>query len=148
MAHSLAPATLKPGHVSWHLPADTGATISFGVAFGERGDEALLASRATAYVAPGSGNLTAGMEKAAADRTARFEAVFDPRDQRYSGSLPLLETEDPDISRVYFAGVVSILELERTTATLPFAREFTRSRPCACDLWVFSVCSHAICRCL
>ena len=129
MAHTLAPHSVKPGYASWRLPAATAATLSFGVAFGDKGDEDALARRAKSYIAPGSGssgsglgNLTAGMEKAAADRAVRFAAVFDPKDdRRYSGSLPLLQTEDEDLRRVYYAGVVSMLELERTTATLPFA---------------------------
>lgn len=51
----------------------------------------------------------------------RFDAVFDPDDGRYSGSLPLLTTSDTDIAKLYYAGVASALELERSTATLPHA---------------------------
>jgi hypothetical protein len=56
----------------------------------------------------------------------RFDAAFDPEDGRYSGSLPLLTTGDLDIAKLYYAGVVSALELERSTATLPHAPPGTR----------------------
>jgi hypothetical protein len=72
----IAPERVTAASVSWRVPAGQSGTINFGVAFGERGDEAALATRAKHYVAKGKdANSTVGMEAAAADREDRFRSV-------------------------------------------------------------------------
>jgi len=45
----------------------------------------------------------------------RWAAAFTPGNSRYPGSLPALETEDPEVSRVYYMACVTLLSHERVT---------------------------------
>jgi len=59
-------------------------------------------------------NFDAHFEAAKTDREERFKSVFDDEDDKYfTGSLPTLETDDVDLERVYYSGVVGFLELHR-----------------------------------
>ena len=90
---------------------------SIAVAFGAASEEAAVIKKAQSWAK----DMEAAMAAVASERQARFDAVFDPEGTRYSGSLPLLDTSDAQLSRVYYAGVVSMLELERDSAAFPFA---------------------------
>ena len=124
-----APTSSNQTAASWifdsrQLQQPGGVAIGVAVAFGERAEEAAVIARALKWAA----DLPAAMATAAADRQARFNAVFDPEGARYSGSLPLLSVgraADNAAARVYYAGIVSLLELERNTSRLPFAPQNT-----------------------
>ena len=83
-------------------------------------------------------DMDGALQQALDDRQERFDAVFGVHSAAgrgaaaaadgvvssysyYSGSLPILVTEDSELHAVYYSGVTSMLELERTTATLPHA---------------------------
>jgi hypothetical protein len=91
--------------------------ISIAVAFGMAGEAAEVEGRASQWAK----NMEASMAQAAADREQRFADIFTGGHGRYSGRLPVLQTRDPALRAVYYNGVVSLLELERSTKYLPHA---------------------------
>jgi hypothetical protein len=48
------------------------------------------------------------------DWQQRFDAMFTPHNQFFSGSLPVLKTADADLRRVYYMSAVSLLSVCRT----------------------------------
>lgn len=97
------------------LPA--GLNISIAMAFGLAGEAAAVAALATGWAR----DMPQAMAQALSDREARFRDVFAGGGSRYSGKLPVLQTDDAQLQSVYYNGVASMLELERTTVTLPHA---------------------------
>lgn len=59
----------------------------------------------------------------------RWLAVFDPNNTHFSGSLPTLTTPDAAIRKLYYAGVLSLLCLERTNFGPRFPRVFVTGSP-------------------
>ena len=58
---------------------------------------------------------------------ARWDAVFDPAEHVFSGSLPILDLEESEsegsenVTRVYYVSVLSVLSLLRTNLPLVYA---------------------------
>jgi len=60
---------------------------------------------------------------------ARFDDAFTPDNQHFSGSLPVLLTDDAQIRRQYYISVVSLLATERTNVNARFKRVFVTCAP-------------------
>lgn len=59
----------------------------------------------------------------------RFSAAFKPDNGHFSGSLPVLDTADPALRDLYYRGVVSVLELERTNYPQHLPRTYVTAGP-------------------
>lgn len=106
--------------LSWDLPSKPGGRLSvdIAIAFGPASSLPALQQQALAW----AGGMDAAMDAALQDRQVRFDSVFDPDPRgRYTGSLPVLETQDSAVARVYYGGIASLLEVERATSAMPHA---------------------------
>eukprot|EP01047_Picozoa_sp_COSAG01_P011964 COSAG01_NODE_530_length_15875_cov_27.779982_12_plen_477_part_00 len=104
-------------NVSGAVAAAGALQINIAVAFGSGDDVRAVVRRAVGWAS----DMPSAMQQALDDRQTRYEAVFGVRSGHYSGSLPILVTDDAALKAVYYGGVTSMLELERTTATMPAA---------------------------
>ena len=102
--------------VEWDAAPDE-RNISIAIAFGNRGEFEAMAARASHWVQ----DMSASMARALLAREQRFQDVFTGGSGRYSGRLPVLQTNDTALRAVYYSGVASMLELERSTETMPHA---------------------------
>ncbi|MPZ84303.1 MAG: hypothetical protein GEV28_29465 [Actinophytocola sp.] len=59
----------------------------------------------------------------------RFADAFKPDNDHFSGSLPVLSTEDKAVSDLYYRGVVSVLALERTNYPQHLPRSYVTAGP-------------------
>jgi hypothetical protein len=59
----------------------------------------------------------------------RFKDAFTPGNGHFSGSLPVLVTGDPQLRRLYYASVLSVLALERTCYPDYFPRVYATAGP-------------------
>ncbi len=59
----------------------------------------------------------------------RFTDAFTPGNRHFSGSLPVLATPDQALRRLYYASVLSVLQLERTCFPQYFPRVYTTAGP-------------------
>lgn len=81
---------------------------------------------------------------------AELAAVFTPGNDRYSGSLPELDTDDPDLLRLYFNGVLGVIYFKREvpSAVVPRAYDTLMPRYWATTtfIWDYSLSSlvHAL----
>jgi hypothetical protein len=56
-------------------------------------------------------------------------AVFTPGNDRYSGSLPLLETSDPDLRRIWLMGVIGVVYFKRDNPFSVLGRTYDTLMP-------------------
>lgn len=81
---------------------------------------------------------------------AELAAVFTPGNDRYSGSLPELETDNPDLQRLYLMGVLGVVYFKREvpSAVVPRAYDTLMPRYWATTtfIWDYSLSSlvHAL----
>jgi hypothetical protein len=66
-----------------------------------------------------------------------FNAAFEPGNKIFSGHLPTLRTADPDIRRVYYMSVVSLLAMVRGCFPTAHRAYITGSPQCAASLMYF-----------
>ncbi|MFD4972083.1 LamG-like jellyroll fold domain-containing protein [Streptomyces sp. NPDC058424] len=59
----------------------------------------------------------------------RFADAFKPGNEHFSGSLPVLDTADRSLRDLYYRGVVSVLELERTNHPQHLPRSYVTAGP-------------------
>ncbi len=77
-------------------------------------------------------------------------AVFTPGNSRYSGSLPVLETVDREIARIYHAGILGVISFKRDTPFSVIGRSYDTLMPkwwqTVTFLWDYSLSSivHAL----
>lgn len=113
-AFAQKPDQLEPmgnhGRATWKLTLNPGQdrTIDYVMAVGNRDDEALSLGRKWAA------GFSATFEAAKEGWAKRYARAFEPGNNFYSGSLPVLTTPDEAMRRVYYMGVVSRLQLLRT----------------------------------
>lgn len=60
---------------------------------------------------------------------AELEAVFTPGNDRYSGHLPLLETADDDVARLYHTGVLGVVYFKRDNPASAIGRAYDTLMP-------------------
>jgi hypothetical protein len=98
------------GQALWHvtLRPKTGMVINYVQAIGEK-DEAVhnLAGNVAVH-------FDAAFEQVQTDWQKRFDAMFMPKNDYFSGHLPVLVTSDEKMRRMYYMSVVSILSVLRT----------------------------------
>ena len=58
-----------------------------------------------------------------------LKAIFTPGNSRYSGSLPLLETTDDDILRVYLIGILGVVYFKRDNPCSIYGRAYDTLMP-------------------
>jgi hypothetical protein len=66
-----------------------------------------------------------------------FNAAFEPGNKIFSGHLPTLQTTDPDIRRVYYMSVASLLAMVRGCFSTAHRAYITGSPQCAASLMYF-----------
>lgn len=60
---------------------------------------------------------------------AELAAVFDPAGGRYSGSLPMLVTDDPDLRRIWLMGVIGVVYFKRDSPYSVLGRTYDTLMP-------------------
>ncbi|MFI6599364.1 hypothetical protein ACIBHX_24190 [Nonomuraea sp. NPDC050536] len=100
-------------------------TIDIVVAFGETSTGRPLASVSDGGVVLADAEATAGSFQQAFDAVhagweKRWQDAFTPGNTHYSGSLPVLTTDDDAVSRLYYMSVLSVLCSERTNLGADF----------------------------
>jgi hypothetical protein len=113
--HGLRWATVLPAGGTW--------SASFIVALGEDQDSALACYDALAADVPGE---VARCEQMWNDELA---AVFTPGNDRYSGSLPMLETRDPALRRLWLTGVIGVVYFKRENPYSVMGRTYDTLMP-------------------
>jgi hypothetical protein len=63
------------------------------------------------------------------DWNAELAAVFTPGNDRYSGSLPMLQTSDPDLRRVWLMGVIGVVYFKRDNPYSVMGRTYDTLMP-------------------
>lgn len=103
------------GEVRWHilLGGHSSTTINYDLSLGSSGVR--VHDLARTWI----GDFRGVFEKSESDRQSRFDAMFTPNNRYFSGNLPVLETTDADLRRVYYTSALSILSVLRTS--LPVA---------------------------
>lgn len=69
------------------------------------------------------------VERTRAGWDAELAAVFTPGNDRYSGSLPLLVTSDPDLRRVWLMGVIGVVYFKRDNPHSVLGRTYDTLMP-------------------
>lgn len=76
---------------------------------------------------------------------AELAAVFTPGNDRYSGHLPMLVTDDPDLRRVWLMGVIGVVYFRRDNPHSTMGRTYDTLMPrywqCLTFLWDYSLSS-------
>jgi hypothetical protein len=98
-------------------------TIAFIVAIGASNDEAQQLF--DSIIA----NVDAEISRARDEWNRELRAVFTPGNDRYSGHMPLLETSDPDILRLYHMGILGVIYFKRDTPWSVYGRAYTTLVP-------------------
>lgn len=71
----------------------------------------------------------AEVDKARRDWNAELRAVFTPGNDRYSGSLPWLDTDDDDIRHLYLAGILGVVMFKRDSPYSVVGRAYDTLMP-------------------
>ncbi|WP_428940843.1 MGH1-like glycoside hydrolase domain-containing protein [Fontivita pretiosa] len=74
-------------------------------------------------------NIDAEIDRARDEWNAELRAVFTPGNDRYSGHMPLLETSDRDILRLYHTGILGVIYFKRDTPFSVYGRAYTTLLP-------------------
>jgi hypothetical protein len=106
--------TLAPGAKS---------TVAYVNAIGGTVEEATALYR---RVAAHPEQIIAGARK---NWNQELAAVFTPGNDRYSGSLPVLETADRDIARIYHTGILGVISFKRDTPFSVIGRAYDTLMP-------------------
>ncbi|MHB8508150.1 MAG: glucosidase family protein [Candidatus Dormibacteria bacterium] len=96
------------------------------------------------------GDVNGEISRATANWNAELAAVFTPGNDRYSGSLPLLQTNDEAIRRTYLVGVLGVIYFKRDNPASVHGRAYDTLMPrywqTVTWLWDFSLSAqlHAL----
>jgi len=124
-APSQVTKTSAGARAMWQISLPAGADMQIGLVMLIGGPEAGLTESAGVAAA----QFQRTMSAAAQGWQRRFDDAFTPGNDRYSGHLPLLETDDEDIWRAYYVAVASMLALERTHLNPHFRRVYVTAGP-------------------
>ena len=98
------------GFARWQLALQPGQAnvIEYALAVGH-GKRAV-----TTQAAEQAANFNKTFDRVQSDWQARFDAMFTTGNHHFSGHLPVLDTADPQLARVYYMSVLSLLATCRT----------------------------------
>ena len=98
------------GQAEWNIviQPENSVSIEFVMAFGD--DKNCVIQNAKDW----SNDFYAAFEEAKTLWQKRFEDAFTPNNGHFSGSLPVLETDDIKLNKMYYMGVITLLMLHRT----------------------------------
>ncbi|WP_431895031.1 hypothetical protein [Nonomuraea sp. bgisy101] len=124
-APSLLTAARAGGTAEWQVEPGRTVTIDIVVAFGETSTGSPLTSVSDGVGVLADADATAGSFQQAFDAVRagwekRWQDAFTPGNTHYSGSLPVLTTDDDAVSRLYYMSVLSVLACERTNLGADF----------------------------
>lgn len=129
---------------SVHLPPGGRVVLDFVQAIGESGEEARGLWESTGARAAEE------IEAARAYWNEELRAVFTPGNDRYSGFLPILETRDEAIRKLYLTGILGVIYFKRDTPYSVIGRAYDTLMPkwwqTVTFLWDYSLSSlvHAL----
>lgn len=114
------------GSARWSVAAGRSVTIDIVMEVGRTSTGGPLAGIADARETLAAGRATirgfeAAFHTAAEEWRSRWREAFTPGNRHYSGSLPVLRTDDADIARLYYMAVLSVLVCERTNLSPRFS---------------------------
>ena len=141
VATELDPASLT---VRINLEARERRAVDFVEAFGETVQEALAAYDRII------GDVGGALDAAEADWNEELRAIVTPGNDRYSGHLPVLETSDADLQRLYWMGILGVVSFKRESPRSVLGRTYDtlmpRYWPTVTFLWDYSLSStvHAL----
>jgi hypothetical protein len=105
------------------IPAGGSWSASYVLTIGAAAEDALATYDALA-VGP-----LAEIDRAERDWDAELAAVFTPGNDRYSGHLPMLQTSDPDLRRVWLMGVIGVVYFKRDNPYSVLGRTYDTLMP-------------------
>ncbi|MGW5242200.1 LamG-like jellyroll fold domain-containing protein [Monashia sp. NPDC004114] len=124
-----APDVLSPsgtsGTAGWALTVPAGATRTIRVLVAA----AESAQQAVSAAVDGRSRFTALFKQAKVRWEQRFADAFEPDNEHFSGHLPVLDTDDGAVRDLYYRGVLSVLELERTSYRQHLPRTYVTAGP-------------------
>lgn len=140
------PAQLTPlgATMSMQLSAKQSKRVRFVAAVGED-----VASANTLFDECMRG-VDAEIERARDDWNAELAAIFTPGNDRYSGHMPILETSDESVRRLYLTGILGVVYFKRDSPFSAYGRAYGTLMPryweTASFLWDYSLSSmvHAL----
>lgn len=74
-------------------------------------------------------NVTAALENCWNEWNAEIKAAFTPGNSRFSGSMPLLETTDQEIAKLYYMGVLGVIYFKRDNPYSVLGRTYDTLMP-------------------
>ena len=74
-------------------------------------------------------DVKAEIEKFRKDWNDELKSIFTPGNERYSGSLPILETNDNDILRVYLTSILNVVYFKRDNPYSVYGRAYDTLMP-------------------
>lgn len=141
-----APSQLSPlgATIELELVGNQSKTLGYVAAMGETLEEvSALFDRLIR-------NVDGAIAAARDDWNADLAAVFTPGNDRYSGHMPLLETSDEAVRRIYLTGILGVTSFRRDSPHSAYGRAygtlFPRFWATASFLWDYSLSSlvHAL----
>lgn len=134
-AHAPASLTADADHgmAQWSLSLPAGGTGNIEIVMTVGGRESDVATQAAQVAARFDSAFTAIHTQ----WQKTFLAAFQPGNTLFSGHLPTLHTADPDIRRVYYMSVVSLLAMVRGCFSTAHRAYITGSPQCAASLMYF-----------
>ena len=107
----------------WKLSLPPGASTNLGYAAGDGSHDQTAATQKN--VAGWAGNFQGEMDAFEGVWKQRWADAFTPGNKHFSGNFPVLKTDDAALSRNYYMGALTMLDLERTQ--FPISRAFITS---------------------
>ncbi len=117
------PAEASAAHWTLNLGPQQTRQIDFVMAAGE--DSAEVLERISQWKARFHQVFDAAKDK----WEDRFRDAFTPNNRHFSGNLPTLKTSDPQLRRLYYLSILSVLELERTNLHAEYPRVIITAAP-------------------
>ncbi|GAC1328611.1 MAG: hypothetical protein NVSMB17_04220 [Candidatus Dormibacteria bacterium] len=119
------PRSVQAGFITVDLEIPPGATgsVDFVAAIGATVDAA------TADFMALVGDTGEQLQRAQADWDAELAAAFTPGNALYSGHLPALQTEDPEIARLYYMGALGVIYHRRDNPHSVHGRSYDTLMP-------------------
>ncbi|GAC1408596.1 MAG: hypothetical protein NVSMB57_00040 [Actinomycetota bacterium] len=134
-----SPAKVALDGITWRAPVGAGAafTARFTTVMAEKEDDACSLANQLLEAMP------AKLQAVRDDWNAELAAVFTPGNDRFSGSLPLLETNDEDIRKIYNLGALGVVYFKRDSPASFIGRTYDTLMPSfwqtATFLWDYSL---------
>ena len=118
---------VDPSSAQWPLSLNPGQkTVLRGIlAFKKDGEDTALQAQAKEFMKDFSTHFASSRN----EWQHRFNAAFTPANDRYSGCLPLLDTLDPPLRRIYYGSALSFLCMERSCFSTTYPRVFVTCSP-------------------